>query len=395
MNGTHLEKKLDMSLDDLVASDRADRGTKRVYSSVEAQEAQGEVNDKKAVLVAKRIYVGNLSWHTSWQSLKDHFRQIGNVVYADVIRDPQDPSRSKGCGIVEFQKPEEALAAIQQLNSVELDGRTLFIREDREDRDLNGGNIPIRGARGNFRNNNISRNGQQGYNKRTKVNGIDNVNNTIGGARNDNNVTVGRRVYVANISYETTWKHLKDHFRQAGNVVYSDIMADASTGRSKGYGIVEFKSSEEALNAISKLSNSELHGRKLLVREDREDREAETMSGPLSTTLTHGQSSGATQNQNVTGFSRAHQAGGMASTANTQVVIQNLPWTITWQELKDTFRQCGSVVRADVILDNKGRSKGFGTVCFELPEDATAAIQMFNEQDFGGRIITVRPDKFA
>lgn len=44
--------------------------------------------------------------------------------------------RSKGWGIVEFETPEEALTAINTLNGVEMGGRTILVREDREDRDV-------------------------------------------------------------------------------------------------------------------------------------------------------------------------------------------------------------------------------------------------------------------
>ncbi len=43
---------------------------------------------------------------------------------------------AQGCGIVEFESPEEAAGAIQTLNHTELDGRQIFVREDREDSDL-------------------------------------------------------------------------------------------------------------------------------------------------------------------------------------------------------------------------------------------------------------------
>ena len=42
----------------------------------------------------------------------------------------------QGCGIVEFESAEEAATAINTLNDVDLDGRPIFVREDREDRDL-------------------------------------------------------------------------------------------------------------------------------------------------------------------------------------------------------------------------------------------------------------------
>lgn len=54
----------------------------------------------------------------------------GNVVFADVLTTPN--GRSKGCGIVEYATREEAERAIEELNNVELDGRPVFVREDRE-----------------------------------------------------------------------------------------------------------------------------------------------------------------------------------------------------------------------------------------------------------------------
>jgi RNA recognition motif-containing protein len=53
----------------------------------------------------RRIYVGNLSWQTSWQELKDHFKQAGEVLYADVLT--SSDGRSRGCGVVEFATADQ------------------------------------------------------------------------------------------------------------------------------------------------------------------------------------------------------------------------------------------------------------------------------------------------
>ena len=66
------------------------------------------------------------------QDLKDHMRSTGEVLHADVLHGPD--GRSKGCGLVEFQTPDEAQRAIQELNDTELMGRMIFVREDREAR---------------------------------------------------------------------------------------------------------------------------------------------------------------------------------------------------------------------------------------------------------------------
>lgn len=48
--------------------------------------------------------------------------------------------------------------------------------------------------------------------------------------------------------------------------------------------------------------------------------------------------------------------------AGRQLYVGNLPFNVQWQELKDMFRHVGNVVRAEVQVDNVGRSRGFGQV---------------------------------
>mmetsp|Transcript_12660 Transcript_12660/g.46260 ORF Transcript_12660/g.46260 Transcript_12660/m.46260 type:complete len:204 (+) Transcript_12660:227-838(+) len=64
-----------------------------------------------------------------------------------------------------------------------------------------------------------------------------------------------------------------------------------------------------------------------------------------------------------------------------QVVVHNLPWSMQWQGLKDLFSEAGSVARTDVMTDDHGRSKGYGTVLFTTAEEAQRAIELFNETD--------------
>jgi len=82
-------------------------------------------------VTSARLYVGNLSYESTWQSLKDHFKNSGNVTRADVQQD--NDGRSKGYGFVEFTNPHEAASAYAQLNNSYLDGRQIFVREDREE----------------------------------------------------------------------------------------------------------------------------------------------------------------------------------------------------------------------------------------------------------------------
>lgn len=81
-------------------------------------------------------------------------------------------------------------------------------------------------------------------------------------------------------------------------------------------------------------------------------------------------------------------------TKGYEVFIGNLPFSATWQQLKDLFREFGQIERADIIENSYGRSKGMGTVYFTNLEDAENAIAKLNGYDWDGRIIDVRKSKF-
>jgi len=80
--------------------------------------------------MAKKLYVGGLSYNTSESSLKDTFSQCGTVVSAVIIVDKMT-GRSKGFGFVEMSTDEEAEQAISTWNGKELDGRSITVNEAR------------------------------------------------------------------------------------------------------------------------------------------------------------------------------------------------------------------------------------------------------------------------
>lgn len=113
---------------------------------------------------------------------------------------------------MEYEDIRGANRAIRELNNTPLGGRPIFVREDREQqnpRQRRGG-----GGRGDQANG-----GGRG-----------------GGGGAD---FAGRQLYVGNLSFETTWADLKDHFRTAGEVERADVTVDGSR-RSKGWGTVRF-----------------------------------------------------------------------------------------------------------------------------------------------------------
>ena len=78
----------------------------------------------------KKLYVGNIAYSMSDESLKQTFEEHGEVVSARIITD-RETGRSKGFGFVEMGTLEEADAAISALNGTAVDGRALTVNEAR------------------------------------------------------------------------------------------------------------------------------------------------------------------------------------------------------------------------------------------------------------------------
>ena len=83
-----------------------------------------------------------------------------------------------------------------------------------------------------------------------------------------------KRIYVGNLSYDTTDEGLESAFAQFGQVQNVQIMRDRETGRSRGFAFVEMASEEEGEAAIQAMNDNMLDGRNLKVNEarPREDR---------------------------------------------------------------------------------------------------------------------------
>lgn len=173
--------------------------------------------------MSRRLFIGNLSWQTKWWNLKDYMKTIGEVTYVDIYRDRD--GRSKGCGIVEFEKAEDAQRAIAELNDTELDGRKLFIKLDEQ---------------------------QPTQETKPKVPSTP--------------ATAGKRVFVGNLSFETTADELKQEFASIGSVVSAEIAMSGQ--RSRGWGLVEFATEEAAQRAIAQCNGKVFNGRPMNVRLD-------------------------------------------------------------------------------------------------------------------------------
>lgn len=258
------------------------------------------------------VYVGNLSWDVTWKELKDAMRAAGEVVHADVVMGPD--GRSKGFGVVQFASAGVAAQAIASLNGRDLKGRPMMLREDR---DAGRGPQP------------------------------------------------GCGMYVGNLAWEVTWQDLKDHVRRHGvEAVHAEVIMGPD-GRSRGFGIVQFATPELTAQAIAAVNDTELKGRQLFVREDRD--------GGVAA----GAGAGAGTMEEVV-------------TTGTSVHVGNLSWEATDEDVEAALSSAGHIVHCSVARMSDGRSKGFGVVEFESAESATYAIAALNGADIKGRAINLR-----
>jgi RNA recognition motif-containing protein len=310
----------------------------------------------------RRVYVNNLSWNTTWHGLKDHFKHVGTVIRADVMED-MESGRSKGCGLVEFASKEDAARAISICNDTELDSRQIQVREDRE------------------------------------TSGLDEPEVTE------------RRLYVQNLSWNVNWKMLKEHFGACGTVLRADVLEDRATGRSKGCGVVEMSSPEEAKKATAMLNESELGGRPIYIREDRDvpgndktyaSRVLERLSAAAAAADNNNNSSSGGERKGprgagggVIGDQLLHGGASADLGDGSKVYVGNLSYDVTWRELKDHMKTAGPVAHADVAAGEDGKSKGYGLVEYQNNLGAQQAIAILNNTELQGRLIFVREDREA
>lgn len=89
------------------------------------------------------------------------------------------------------------------------------------------------------------------------------------------------RLFVGNLSYQTSEADLLEYFGQAGTVVSANLMLDKITGRSRGFAFVELSTAQEAAKAVEQFHGKDFQGRPLTVNiaRPREERPAQRWSG--------------------------------------------------------------------------------------------------------------------
>ena len=359
------------------------------------------------------VRVDNLSFDATTSDVRQLFEQIlpgESVADVHVPRDYRGGKCNRGFGFVRFLDPRASRSACKEMNGIEHFGRVLdvsfeqprstfertfdrrrqqqqhqqrpyLLRQEPYSRGLEnrlsrvqtyeniaGGTFQRRTQR-SYRGGSSSyyNAGDDGYHNSlpsssdyTKPKG---ELNSLGLPSASSNV----RVHVSNLSWETTSDSLAEHCKGLSQPIVRCEVARMSNGKSKGWALMDFESLDQVEEGVKVLHDTELEGRHICVRIERKSvensvKEGEQMDNPSS---------------------------------GVQVVVRNLPWTTTKDDLSAVFTEVGKVSAATVkCFSDSGRSKGWATVRFETKEEAETAIERFNGTDFGGREIEVRVDRF-
>jgi RNA recognition motif-containing protein len=103
--------------------------------------------------MAKKLFVGGLSWDTTDDGLRQAFASYGEITEAKIITD-RDTGRSRGFGFVTFAQDDAAKTAISKMDGTSLDGKTIKVNEAQEKSPRGGGRSGggFGGGRGGGRN---------------------------------------------------------------------------------------------------------------------------------------------------------------------------------------------------------------------------------------------------
>ncbi|KAH3679765.1 hypothetical protein WICMUC_000731 [Wickerhamomyces mucosus] len=236
-------------------------------------------------------------------------------------------------------------------------------------------------------------------------------------------------IFVGGVTYDCDSGQLREHFARIGNVIRADIVTQ--NGKHRGMGTVEFSNKDEVRKAISEFDHTEFMGREIFVRQDNpppQQRSHDRFGGrdnrypPRDRYDDRGYGRDRyppRDRYDDRGYGRDYGYDRYPPRRDDryssrrddrypprredrpprregplyEVFVGNLPFSINWQALKDLFKPVGSVISADVKLDDYGRSRGFGIVSFENAEDVQNAVAQLHGTDLEGRTIDVREGK--
>ncbi|UMM13037.1 hypothetical protein L5515_001514 [Caenorhabditis briggsae] len=347
------------------------------------------------------LYVGDLHPDVNESILFEKFSAAGPVLSIRVCRD-NATRLSLGYAYVNFQQPADAERAMDTMNFEALHGKPMRIMWSQRDpamRRSGAGNIFIKNLDKVIDNKSIydtfslfgnilsckvaidEEGSSKGYGfvhfetEEAAQNAIQKVNGMLLAGkkvfvgkfqpRAQRNRELGEtakkftNVYVKNFGEHYNKDTLEKLFAKYGTITSCDVMT--SEGKSKGFGFVAFAEPEEAEAAVQALNDSPVEGSDLKLHVCRAQKKSE-------------------RHAELKKKHEQHKVERMQKYQGVNLYVKNLDESVDDEALKKQFESFGNITSAKVMTDENGRSKGFGFVCFEKPEEATTAVSEMNSK---------------
>lgn len=358
------------------------------------------------------LYVGDLHPDVNESTLYETFSAIGPVLSIRVCRDMLT-RRSLGYAYVNFQHPADAERAIDIMNFNSLKGKPIRIMWSQRDPSLRRsgvGNIFIKNldkvignkaiydtfsSFGNILSCKVAtdENGvSKGYGfvhfetEESATRAISRVNGCILNGRpvfvgkfipkqervrsSDGKTQVFTNCFVKNFPRDWNDQQLNELFAKYGSVTSCAVMRK-DTGEPRGFGFVAYERPEDAAKAVDALHNSEQGGEAPLyvARHQKKAERLEELRREFQTKRNEVQK----------------------NRVNSNLYIKNLDDEITDDKLEEAFKEFGEISSCKIMVDERGKSRGFGFVAFANPDDATKAVTQMNGAQLGNKPLYVAP----
>ncbi|KAI9811234.1 MAG: Protein phosphatase PP2A regulatory subunit B [Pycnora praestabilis] len=310
------------------------------------------------------VFIKNLDTAIDNKALHDTFAAFGNILSCKVAQD--EFGNSKGYGFVHYETAEAATNAIKHVNGMLLNEKKVFV----------GHHIPKKDRQSKF--------------EEMKANFTN--------------------IYVKNVEPDATDDEFRDLFEKFGEISSASLARDQDTGKSRGFGFVNFINHEEASTAVDALHDKDFKGQALYVGRAQKKHEREEE------------------------LRKQYEAARVEKASKYQGVnlyVKNLDDEIDDEKLRDTFTPYGNITSAKVMRESNaersesptdkekekenekdgeksdsedgeerkektksekkvlGKSKGFGFVCFSNPDEATKAVTEMNQRMVNGKPLYV------